>query len=128
MMTTRTDDTARAIDVCTRMFTSIDAHDWDGFERCLAPDVVTDFTALWGGQPERSTAHDLRTSWERLFAGFTSTQHLVGNYMTETTGSGALVQATFRATHFGTDPFGAPSWTLYGRYSIALEQRDNGYV
>jgi len=46
----------------------------DRFEQCLANIVTTDFTGLWGGQPEHATASDLRTAWATLFAGFRVTQ------------------------------------------------------
>ncbi|MET3803184.1 ketosteroid isomerase-like protein [Nakamurella sp. UYEF19] len=127
-MTSQTITTAQAVEVCDRMFTSIDTRDWDQFERCFADDVVTDFTGLWGGKPEHATAHHLRDGWERLFAGFTATQHLVANYVADHAHTGTLVSAAFRATHFGVDPFGSASWTLYGRYRITLVHRDNGFV
>lgn len=59
-------------------------------------------------------------TWTSLFAGFASTQHLVSNYVTQPSDSGLSVHVAFRAVHFGNDPYGSPSWTLYGRYHIDL--------
>ena len=33
----------------------------------------------------------------------------------------------FRAVHFGHDPYGSPSWTLYGRYRIELVPDRHSY-
>jgi len=35
-----------------------------------------------------------------------------------------VLGATFAATHVGEDPFGSPSWTLYGTYRIDLIHQD----
>lgn len=110
--------TQAAIKVCDRFFSSIDASDWDSFATCLADRVTTDFTAFWGGDPETTSRADLRATWTSLFAGFASTQHLVSNYVTHRSKDGLSIHATFRAAHFGHDPYGSPAWTLYGRYRI----------
>jgi hypothetical protein len=109
-----------AIEVCNRFFNSIDARDWDSFDTCLAHSVTTDFTAFWGGDPQTTSRAELRATWTSLFAGFDSTQHLVSNYVTQPSDSGLSVHVAFRAVHFGQDPYGSPSWTLYGRYHIDL--------
>lgn len=125
MDTSVTDTTDAATRACDRLFASIDARDWDSFEQCLASTVTTDFTGLWGGEPERATARDLRAAWATLFSGFRATQHQVGGYVVIRSDDDRLVLgATFRAAHFGEDPFGSPSWTLYGTYRIDLLHQD----
>ncbi len=116
-----------AIEVCDRFFTSIDALDWDTFDTCLADTVTTDFTAFWGGDPQTTSRAELRATWTELFAGFASTQHLVSNYVTHPSDVGLSVHVTFRAAHFGHDPYGSPSWTLYGRYRVELVADGPGY-
>jgi hypothetical protein len=116
-----------AVEVCDRFFSSIDASDWDAFESCLAAFVTTDFTAFWGGDPQTTSRAELRATWTILFAGFTATPHLVGNYVAERTASGMSVHGAFRAAHFGHDPFGSPSWTLYGSYRIELVPAGDTY-
>lgn len=126
MNTTITSTTTAATQACDRLFASIDARDWDSFEQCLANTVTTDFTGLWGGKPEQATASELRTAWATLFAGFRATQHLVSGYVIDqdVDDGPVVLGATFRATHFGEDPFGSPSWTLYGTYRIELIRQD----
>ncbi len=119
--------THAAIEVCDRFFTSIDALDWDAFHNCLADRVTTDFTAFWGGDPQTTSRAELRATWTALFAGFASTQHLVSNYVVQRSDAGLSVQVAFRAAHFGHDPYGSPSWTLYGRYRIELVADGPGY-
>ncbi len=109
--------------LCHRFFASIDQRDWDTFERCLAPHVTTDFSGLWGGEPEQTTPHELREAWSVLFSSFAATQHQVGGYVLQPPGENdapVVLSAAFRATHFGHDPYGSPSWTLYGFYRIEL--------
>lgn len=119
--------THAAIEVCDRFFTSIDALDWDTFDTCLADSVTTDFTAFWGGDPQTTSRAELRETWTSLFAGFASTQHLVSNYVAQRSDAGLSVRVTFRAAHFGHDPYGSPSWTLYGRYRIELVPEGRSY-
>ncbi|PZS24872.1 MAG: hypothetical protein DLM61_21055 [Pseudonocardiales bacterium] len=124
-MTTVADTTiAGAVNVCSEMFSSIDTRNWDVFEHCLADTVTTDFSGLWGGEPELHAAPALRESWAKLFTGFQATQHLVTNYVGHTTIAGAELRAAFRASHIGHDPFGSPVWTLYGTYRIELVHED----
>lgn len=124
-MNTSVTDTTAATQACDRLFASIDARDWDSFEQCLAGMVTTDFTSLWGGEAERATASDLRAAWATLFSGFRATQHQVGGYVVISSDDDRLVLgATFRGTHFGDDPFGSRSWTLYGTYRIDLIRQD----
>lgn len=126
----RVDLPAPAVAVCTEFFDSIDLRDWAAFENCLSAEVVTDFTALWGGEPERTSAADLTRSWRALFAGFRSTQHLVTGYriVHDEPGHPLTLRAAFRATHLGHDPFGSSEWTLYGTYRIGLSAPDGNGV
>ena len=122
-------DVQAAIDVCARFFASIDDRNWEHFVDCLAPTVTTDFTDLWGGEPNHDSATDLAAGWSRLFDGFTATQHLVGGYTVTPTAPNPhdlVLAATFQATHHGDDPFGSPTWTLYGTYRVGLNRTDDG--
>jgi len=119
--------THAAIEVCDRFFTSIDASDWDTFDKCLADRVTTDFTAFWGGDRQTISRAELRATWTALFAGFASTQHLISNYVVHRSNAGLSVHVAFRAAHFGHDPYGSPSWTLYGRYRIELVPDGGSY-
>ena len=114
--------------MCRRFFASIDERDRERFEDCLAPTVVTDFTALWGGEPVRSAASDLSAGWSRLFRGFVATQHLLGGYTLAAAAPAdheVTLHASFQATHRGVDPFGSPTWTLHGTYRIGLDRPED---
>ncbi|MGB3719796.1 MAG: nuclear transport factor 2 family protein [Hyphomicrobiaceae bacterium] len=64
--------------VVATLLLAVDNLDWPTVERTLAPEVVADYTLLWGGEPERLPSTELVSRWQRLLPGFDATQHLIG--------------------------------------------------
>ena len=46
-------------DVITRMLHAIDRLDWVTVRNSFADEVATDYTSLWGGEPERLPVDEL---------------------------------------------------------------------
>ena len=95
-------------EVLTRMLHAIDALDWDGVRAAFAPEIHTDYTSLWGGEPAVVTADDLITGWQELAHGFDATQHLTGPILTV---DGRL-HTHVRAHHW----LDGEAWTVFGHY------------
>lgn len=120
-------DRADIIDLCTRMMWSIDTRDWETFPTVFAPKVTLDFTGFWGGEPDQSTPEETTKAWSALFAGFEATQHLLGNHLVRVDGDQAVLTAAFQSTHYRSDPYGDPIWTLGGSYRFGVVRIDGDW-
>jgi SnoaL-like protein len=65
-------------DVLTRLLHAVDRLDWAAARACFADELATDYTSLWGGEPESLSADDLISRWEEFAATLTATQHVTG--------------------------------------------------
>ena len=99
--------------VLTRLLHAIDALNWVGVRSCLADEVRTDYTSLFGGEPETVTGDDLVARWQALLPGFAATQHLTGPVLVE----GDVAETHVRAHHWMAD---GDRWSVYGHYVARL--------
>src|SRR5438876_355015 len=90
-----------------------DRHEWDALTAVFTDEVMSDYTALTGGEPSTVRAADLVASWKEGLSAFTATQHLVTNHEVAITGRSAEVRAYFQATHCKPDH---TLWVLGGCY------------
>ncbi|HLU54738.1 MAG TPA: nuclear transport factor 2 family protein [Pseudonocardia sp.] len=109
--------------VLTRLLHAIDDLDWDGVRACLADQVRTDYTELFGGEPETLPADDLVERWKGLVPGFDATQHMTGPCLVEERDGGLVVQTHVRAYH----RLGDEVWGVHGHYVVPLERTDAGW-
>lgn len=118
-----------AADVVTTMLHAIDALDWRTVRAALAPRVTTDYTSLWGGEPEKVAADELVDRWRRLLTGFDATQHLTGPVVvTRADDRGATCATTVRGYHHLVTGAGAATWMVAGRYEIGLGRGPDGWT
>jgi len=94
--------------VLTRMLHAIDALDFATLRSSFADSVRTDYTSLWGGEPETVDADELVAGWRQLMLGLDATQHLTGPIVTV---DGRL--HTHVVAHHWR---GGAAWTVYGHY------------
>jgi SnoaL-like protein len=127
---------ARLTDVFTLMLHGIDTLDWDTVRACFAPEIVTDYTSLWGGEPEQLTPDDLLANWEPFATGFDATQHLTGPIaVVRADDDRATCVTTVRAYHHiaavgdsedgGDEPAG--TWMVSATYDIGLDRTPDGW-
>ncbi|HEV2779896.1 MAG TPA: nuclear transport factor 2 family protein [Actinophytocola sp.] len=95
-------------DVLTRMLHAIDARDWATLRASFTDEVRTDYTSLFGGEPETITADQLVARWRPLMLGYDATLHLTGPVLV----SGDRLDAHVTAHHWLADD----GWTVYGHY------------
>jgi SnoaL-like domain len=98
--------------VLTRMLHAIDAHDWETLRASFADQVRTDYTSLFGGEPETVAADDLVARWRPLMLGYTATQHQTGPVVA----TGDRLDAHVTAHHWLDDAPGGDTWTVHGHY------------
>lgn len=94
----------------TRLLHAIDTLDWATVRACLADEVRTDYTSLFGGEPTTVSGDDLVAQWQSLLPGFAATHHLTGPVLE----SDGVVDTHVQAHHWMPD---GQRWSVYGRYT-----------
>lgn len=99
-------------DAVVRFFHAVDDRDWPTVRAGLAPEVDTDYTSLFGGEPERLTADALVARWRGLLPGFDATQHFLGPLLVD----GPTVHCDVRGHHH----LDGRTWMVAGRYALTM--------
>lgn len=125
-------DRAAITDLVSRFGWCLDRRDWDGLRSLFTEVVRTDYTALWGGEPQEASvdellATDRQGSWRRTMDGLEATQHLITNILVTETGDGARATANVVGVHRLTNPHGSPLWTVGGTYDFRLVRTADGW-
>lgn len=102
--------------VLTRMLHAIDAHDWETLRASFTDEVRTDYTSLFGGEPETITADELVARWRPLMLGYTATQHQTGPVID----TGDRLDTHVTAHHWLDGAPGGDTWVVYGHYVARL--------
>jgi hypothetical protein len=113
-----------AADDVVRFFHAVDDRDWPAVRAGLAETVTTDYSSLFGGEPERLAADELVARWQGLLPGFDGTQHLLGPLVITITGNDATVDANVRAYH----RLGESTWLVAGRYVLTLQRAGRAWL
>lgn len=125
-------DRAAITDLVVRMGWCLDRRDWAGLEALFTEQVYTDYTALWGGEPQEATVDvllstDKQGSWRRTMDGLESTQHLITNVLVDVEDDTASATANVVGVHRLTNPHGSPLWTVGGTYDFRLVRTADGW-
>lgn len=125
-------DRAAITDTVTRFGWCLDRRNWDGLKALFTDVVRTDYTALWGGEPQEAgvdelLATDRQGSWRRTMDGLDATQHLITNILAEGDGDTATATANVVGVHRLPNPHGGPLWTVGGTYEFVLTRTADGW-
>ncbi|WNZ53809.1 nuclear transport factor 2 family protein (plasmid) [Microbulbifer sp. MKSA007] len=102
-----------------------DRGDWTRVRAAMAPEITTDYTSLWDGEPVTQPADELVGVWSGFLPFFDVTHHMVTNHtITSLEGDTATAEADFTATHRIDDKL----WTLGGRYAYTLERAEDRWL
>lgn len=89
-------------------------------EAAFAPEVVIDYTSLWGGDPAVMTPAELMTSWRGIVPGFDATWHELGAVTVTLEGDRATATASVDGRHW----IGDALWRPVGSYIWDVEEID----
>jgi hypothetical protein len=113
-------ESAKVIAVVSSIPLAVDLGRDDLVESAFAPDIVIDYTSLWGGEPQRTTPAALTEAWRGLVPGFDATRHELRDVEARVDGRNAQASALVDGRHW----LGDALWRPIGVYRWALEKRD----
>lgn len=111
----------------TRMLQAVDDLDWPVVRGCLADEVRTDYSELFGGEAETVSGDELVRRWQGLLPGFDATQHLIGTTLVEEREDGFTVRTHVRAYHHVAGAEGGAVWGVHGHYVVPLRRSPAGW-
>jgi hypothetical protein len=104
-------------DVVATMLHAVDDLDWDAVSASFTAEIATDYTSLWGGEPQVLTVDQLISWWRQLAPGFDTTQHLIGPVVvTDADEHSATCTTNVRGYHH----VDGATWMVAGRYDMRL--------
>jgi len=113
--------------VLTRLLHAIDALHWPGVRDCLADQVETDYTELFGGEVHRGSGDELVAAWQALLPGFDATQHITGPVLAKPDSDDLLLSTHVRAFHRLAGAEGGELWGVHGHYQARLTRADGDW-
>ncbi len=109
-------ESAKVIAVVSSIPLAVDLGRYDLAEAAFAPEIVIDYTSLWGGEPQRTTPGALMDAWRGLVPGFDATRHELSDVAARVDGDVAEATALVDGRHWIGDalwrPIGVYRWTL----------------
>jgi SnoaL-like domain len=122
------EDRLDVTDAVYRLGRMVDDRNWDGLRKLFTDPLYTDYTSLWGGEPETLAPDTLIDRWQQLTSGIEGTQHFIGGALVDVGGDEASAVANVIAVHRRTNPQGGPHWTVGGTYDMRLVRTGDGWA
>jgi hypothetical protein len=125
-------DRAEISDVVCAYATGLDRRDWALYRSIFTDEIEMDFSSV-GLRAGTYRAEDWVRDAERLFAGFSATQHTSTNHVHDVRGDRATCTSNMQAEHFVTrEPGdgledGGDRWTIGGYYTNELVRTPEGW-
>ncbi|MEM9813268.1 MAG: nuclear transport factor 2 family protein [Pseudomonadota bacterium] len=113
-------DTARVITIVSSIPLAVDRAAYDLAEAAFAPEIVVDYTSLWGGEPATMSPAALMDAWRGIVPGFDATWHELGPVTVEIEGDRATATAFVDGRHW----IGKRLWRPVGDYHWDLVRID----
>jgi hypothetical protein len=101
-------ETARIIATVSSIPLAVDLGRYDRAEAAFAPEIVIDYTSLWGGEPQRTTPARLMDAWRGLAPGFEATRHELRDVEARVDGNVAEATALVDGRHWLGDRLWRP--------------------
>lgn len=92
---------------------AVDRAAYDFAKAAFAPEVVVDYTSLWGGEPFTTTPTELVDAWRGIIPGFDTTWHELGDVTVKIDGDTATASAFVDVRHWIGDRLWRPIGTYY---------------
>ncbi|MHA2714873.1 nuclear transport factor 2 family protein [Vibrio owensii] len=92
--------------------------------RLFAPELMVDYTSLFGGEAQQAKRQDLMQQWAGFLPGFDATFHDLSNLNVSIDGDKASATVDFTASHwFGEEGF----WAVSGEYEFGLQRAGDNW-
>lgn len=117
------DDRLDIVEVVGAVMLHLDRKDWDSVREALLPDVTTDYTSVFGGDPVTCSRDDLVRGWSLRMPGFNATQHTVTQVCVVGRGDAATTVSNLRAAHW----VDGRVWAFGGSYHHTLRRTPDGW-
>lgn len=111
-------ETAKVISVVSSIPLAVDLARYDLAEAAFAPQIVIDYTSLWGGEPQSMTPAALMDAWRGIVPGFDATWHELGDVRAEVKGDRATATAFVDGRHW----LDGQLWRPVGQYRWELQK------
>jgi len=105
----------------------IDAKRWAELRALYADEVRTDYTSLFGGEPQTQSGDTLIAGWSGLLETV-ATQHLLGPIDVDLDGPRATARCHVRALHHAKGAPGGELWEVLGHYVFTLVREGEGWT
>lgn len=109
---------AQIITLVSSIPLAVDRAAYDLAQAAFAPQIVIDYTSLWGEEPATMTPEDLMTAWRGIVPGFDATWHELGPVSVEIDGASAVATASVDGRHW----IGDALWRPIGEYHWDIKQ------
>lgn len=100
--------------------------------RLLAPELVVDYSSLFGGQAATVTNTALMKQWAAFLPGFDATFHQLTDLRVVIEGDNALATVSFIARHYLSHKQGVDGetgfWSVFGEYEFGLNRFEDNWV
>lgn len=103
---------------------AVDRAAYDLAEAAFAPEIVIDYTSLWGGEPATMTPATLMEAWRGIVPGFDATWHELGPVTVTVDGDKASAHAFVDGRHW----IGDELWRPVGNYHWDVALIDNEWL
>ncbi|UWR21752.1 nuclear transport factor 2 family protein [Sulfitobacter sp. S190] len=113
-------DTAQITTLVSSIPLAVDRAAYDLAEAAFAPEIIIDYTSLWGGEPTTMTPAELMTGWRGIVPGFDATWHELGPVSVTIDGDLATATASVDGRHW----IGDDIWRPIGTYHWDVAQLD----
>lgn len=113
--------------VVTGVAHHIDGKRWAELRALYADEVRTDYTSLFGGEPQTQSGDALIAGWSGVLETV-ATQHLLGPIDVALDGPRATARCHVRALHHAAGAPGGELWEVLGHYVFTLVRGDEGWT
>jgi hypothetical protein len=105
---------------------NIDAKRWNELRALYADEVRTDYTSLFGGEPQSQSGDALIVGWRGVLQNV-RTQHLLGPITLAFDARTATARCHVRALHQAAGAPGGELWEVLGHYVFSLANGASGW-
>lgn len=118
-----TPEAAKVISLVSSIPLAVDLARYDLAETAFAPEIVIDYTSLWGGEPQTMSPGELMDAWRGIVPGFDATWHELGPVDARIDGDTATAEAAVDGRHW----LDGQIWRPIGRYRWELGRIDGAW-